>query len=121
MLGAEPIVLLCSSSFRFGSDETHLTEQIDGIISYPEEFVFVGSNSQDSDVSDIVDSCGAGLNLLERLHLQLGHMPAQQIKNAIKYNLFKNCHVSFNQIKHLDMRLCYGCKFGSMKAKPMVH
>ena len=116
----DSIVLLCSSSFRFDSDETHLTRQIHGINLLPHsEFAGISYNSQDQDSLDIIDSSGAGLNILERLHLQLGHMSIQSIKNGVKNNLFKNCSTSYSQIKHLHMRLCYGCKFGSMKAKPM--
>ncbi len=63
----------------------YVTRQIDGInLLSHSEFVGISYNSQDQEPLDIIDFSGAGLNILERLHLQLGHMSVQSIKNGVK-------------------------------------
>eukprot|EP01034_Spumella_vulgaris_P032761 gene32761-biopygen27921 len=45
-------------------------------------------------------------------------MSEKNIKDGIKHGLFQGCP-SYNQVKDLKMRLCYGCQMGRMRAQWM--
>lgn len=58
-----------------------------------------------------------GLNPLEILHRQWGHMGEANIKRALKDNTVANCKYTYNDVKDLSMRICFDCLQGRMKAK----
>jgi hypothetical protein len=55
-----------------------------------------------------------GFNLLDILHVRLGHMSERNIKYAIKNGLFADCPVTFDEISDLKLRTCYTCQMGRM-------
>ena len=59
------------------------------------------------------------LNLLEVLHVILGHAPGSFIKYIVKHNIVTDLHVSYDSIKNLTLGLCDTCMQSRMKAFPM--
>lgn len=62
-------------------------------------------------------STSMGLNPLEILHRQWGHLGADNIKKALKHKMVKGCKYTYEDVKDLDIRLCIECMQGRMKAK----
>ena len=59
------------------------------------------------------------LNPLEVLHVILGHIPEDQIKRIVRYNLLNGLKFSYEQIKHLKLGLCPTCIVTKMRAFPI--
>lgn len=59
-----------------------------------------------------------GLNPLEVLHRQWGHLGEANIKRALKNKMVKGCKYTYEDVKDLEMRVCYDCLRGRMKARP---
>jgi hypothetical protein len=59
------------------------------------------------------------LNLLEMLHVILGHIPESTIKRIVKNNLVNGLKFSYEQIKNLKLGLCPTCMMTKMKAFPI--
>ncbi len=47
------------------------------------------------------------LNVLELLHLRLGHKSERNIKLAVKHGLFAHCPITYDKIKKLRLRRCF--------------
>jgi hypothetical protein len=56
-----------------------------------------------------------GLNLLDVMHIRLGHMPEAKIKH-VRHNLYAGCPITYDQIKDLKLRTCFTCQMGRMRA-----
>ncbi len=57
-----------------------------------------------------------GLNLLDVMHIRLGHMSEAKIKQAVRDNLYIGCPITYDQIKDLKLQTCYTCQMGRMRA-----
>jgi len=68
--------------------------------------------------SNDVHSLGTGLNPLDLLHRQWGHIGADKIKQTVKNGLAKGCKYSYRDIKDLELHPCDTCMQGRMRAKP---
>lgn len=55
------------------------------------------------------------LNLLEVLHVILGHLSEQQINRIVKNNLVNGLKFAYDQIKHLKLGLCPICVMTKMR------
>lgn len=77
-------------------------------------------NTDDTSTNALLSSTsvntGFGLNPLEILHRQWGHMHPTRIKEVLQKQLVKNCKYSYKQVKDLDMPLCKQCLEGNMRA-----
>ena len=60
-----------------------------------------------------------GLNLLEWLHLRLGHADPELIKWMVRHQVVRGLYVTYDQVKNLSMRMCYACLISKMKALPI--
>ena len=58
------------------------------------------------------------LNPLEKLHRNLGHLSKGGIMRLPRENMVKQCEFSLNDIKDIEMRPCFECMKGRMKALP---
>jgi hypothetical protein len=58
------------------------------------------------------------LNLLERLHRNLGHASEGKIRRAVQEGLVEHPGLSYDAIKDLHIRNCFDCAKGRMKALP---
>lgn len=61
---------------------------------------------------------GTGLNPLDILHRQWGHIGAEKIKQTVKDGLAKGCKYTYRDIKDLELHPCETCLQGRMRAKP---
>lgn len=59
-----------------------------------------------------------GLNPLDILHRQMGHMGAARIKSMLKEGAIKGCKYTWKSIKDLELGPCDHCMVGRMRAKP---
>jgi len=75
----------------------------------------IGANTHHTSLSKM--STSMGLNALETLHRQWGHLGSENIKNALKNNMVKGCKYTYSDVKNLEMRVCTECLQGRMKAK----
>ena len=66
-----------------------------------------------------LSSARAGMNLLEWLHVRLGHLQERKIKRLVKNKSVKGLGVTYEQIRRAKMRMCFACKLASMKALPI--
>jgi hypothetical protein len=57
-----------------------------------------------------------GFNILDVMHVRLGHMSERNIKTAVKNHLFNGCNITYNDIKDFKLRMCYTCQMGRMHA-----
>lgn len=64
-------------------------------------------------------STHGSLNLLEVLHVCLGHIPEQHIKYIVKHNIVTGLNITYDQIKHLHLGLCDTCMISRMKSFPI--
>lgn len=62
-------------------------------------------------------STNYGLNPLETLHRQWGHLGPDNIKYALKHGLVKGCKYTYSDVKDCELRVCNECLQGRMKAK----
>jgi len=74
-----------------------------------------GANTND-DIYTILDT--TGLNPLDILHRQMGHIGAARIKSMIKDGAIKGCKYTWKSIKDLELGPCNDCLAGRMRAKP---
>ncbi|MCP4126492.1 MAG: DDE-type integrase/transposase/recombinase, partial [Gammaproteobacteria bacterium] len=75
-------------------------------------------NDINANSSHDVYSTGTGLNPLDILHRQWGHMGADRIKKTVKDGLVKGCKYSYRDIKDLELHPCDTCMQGRMRARP---
>ena len=71
-----------------------------------------GANTNDNIYNSI------GLNPLDILHRQMGHMGAARIKSMLKEGAIKGCKYTWKSIKDLELGPCNDCMMGRMRAKP---
>ena len=64
------------------------------------------------------DVCTTGMNALDILHRQLGHIGAARIKSMLKDGAVKGCKYSYRDVKDLELGICNDCLQGRMRAKP---
>ena len=57
-----------------------------------------------------------GLNPLEALHREYGHLGAAGLKRALHENMVTGCRYKYDDIKNMDMPVCIDCQRGRMKA-----
>ena len=53
------------------------------------------------------------------LHVILGHIPEEQIKRIVRYNVLDGLKFTYDQIKHLKLGLCPSCIVAKMRAFPI--
>lgn len=58
------------------------------------------------------------LNIIEWLHLILGHLSEKYIRWIIRSKAVRGLKVTSEDIKNVHMRICYACLIGKMKAFP---
>ena len=66
-----------------------------------------------------IKSTHGTLNLLEVLHVILGHAPAKYIKYIVRHDIVTGLNVTYDEIKHLKLGLCDICMFSRMKSFPV--
>jgi hypothetical protein len=57
-----------------------------------------------------------GLNPLEILHREWGHLSEKYMKRALKYHMVDGCRFDYSDIKDLELEVCDGCMKGRMRA-----
>jgi hypothetical protein len=58
-----------------------------------------------------------GLNPLEQLHKEWGHLSEGYIKKALKNNMVENCRFTYADVSKFQLGDCFYCLQGRMKAK----
>ena len=105
------------------SVETHYNLRVDESSTMKDESSSVNMNNNiyatttNHVISSNKMSTGMGLNPLEILHRQWGHIGPDAIKRALREGLVSGCKYSYNGIKDLDMRVCMDCLKGRMRAR----
>jgi transposase InsO family protein len=66
-----------------------------------------------------ISSSHSGLNPLEWLHVRLAHANERLLKHIVKNNIVSGIGVSWDEIKHLKLKMCDACMRGKMKSFPI--
>lgn len=59
-----------------------------------------------------------GMNPLELLHRETGHISGGYLKRMLRKRMVKGARCTYDQVKKLQMRVCFDCLNGRMKANP---
>ena len=59
-----------------------------------------------------------GMNPLEILHRESGHLSGGYIKRWLRLSMVKGARYTYEQVKNMEMRVCFDCLKGRMKANP---
>jgi transposase InsO family protein len=66
-----------------------------------------------------LSSSHSGLNPLEWLHVRLAHANERLLKHIVKNNVVSGIGVTWDEIKHLNLKMCDACMRGKMKSFPL--